>query len=134
MRPSCPAPSPASARAGARRYGAAEPASASFAPRERNSRLRIVDSCDMLASRVVGPPLDLLTATTTCLCGDALDDPERFDEREERLCEGRSLGAGADILPVDLLAERARPFEDAAEVRLLLGQRHQLRHHHILEC
>src|SRR3954471_168909 len=133
-RPSCPAPSPASARAGARRYGAAEPASASFAPRERNSRLRIVDSCDMLASRVVGPRLAPFTAATGCLRGDALDDPERFDEREERLRKWRSLGPRADVLPVDLLAQRARPLEDAAEVRLLLRYRHQLRHHHVLEC
>src|SRR3954453_638853 len=116
MRPSCPAPSPASARAGARRYGAAEPASASFAPRERNSRLCILDSCDMLASRVVGPRFDPFTAVADCLCRDALDDPERFDQREELLRERRRLRAGADVLPVDLLPQGARPFEHAAVV------------------
>ena len=43
---------------------------------------------------------------------------------------GRPL---ADDVPVDLLPERARELEHAREVGLLLGQREELRRHHVVE-
>src|SRR3954466_6965488 len=62
-----------------------------------------------------------------------VDDPERLGEREERLGERRRLCSPAHVLPVDLLAQGARPLEHRAVIRLLLGDRHQLRGHDVLE-
>ncbi len=46
---------------------------------------------------------------------------------------GESLRALLDVRPVDLLADRAGDLEDRAVVRLLLGDREQLRHEHVVD-
>jgi hypothetical protein len=62
-----------------------------------------------------------------------LDDPEALDEREERPGERRGARALLDERPVDLLSERPGDLEHGLEVRLLLGQREELGHHHVVD-
>src|SRR5919206_841759 len=60
-------------------------------------------------------------------------DAELLDEREEGRREGRVGCPLPHLLPVDLLAQGARDLKAAAEVRLLLGEREELRDHDVLE-
>src|SRR6188474_2371264 len=62
-----------------------------------------------------------------------LDDPETLDEGEERPGEGRGARALLDERPVYLLSQRASGLQHGLEVRLLLGQRQELRHHHVVD-
>src|SRR5579862_5587067 len=78
------------------------------------------------------PPRPVSTGLTLSP-GGCLHDPEPLDEREERPREGRRLGPRAHVLPVDLLPQRPRVAQELPEVRLLLGDREELRRHHVLE-
>src|SRR5919198_682663 len=62
-----------------------------------------------------------------------LDDVELFEQSEVGLRERRLLRPLAYLVPVDLLTERAAELEHAREVRILLCQREQLLHEHVLE-
>ena len=62
-----------------------------------------------------------------------LDDPEPLGKREERPRERRRARSLLDPGPVDLLAESPRDLEHGPEVRLLLAQREELRHHDVVD-
>ena len=79
------------------------------------------------------PESEALPIRLDDLVGRRIHDAQAFDEREEGARERRCLRSRPHLVPVDLFAERARPLEDAAEVRLLLGDRHELRDHDVLE-
>ena len=62
-----------------------------------------------------------------------LDDSELLDQGEERASERRGAGARANELPIELLPQRSSELEDGLEVRLLLGQREQLRDEDVVD-
>src|SRR5581483_6709980 len=85
--------------------------------------------------------------TTSSRCADTATEPKKrklepfgprrdaelLDQREERLRVGRAVRPLAHARPVDLLPQRAGDLEHRAVVEVLLGQRHQLRDHDVVE-
>jgi hypothetical protein len=61
------------------------------------------------------------------------DDLQPLDHDEEGAGEGRRGGGGADVRPVDALAQRPGDRDQALEPQVVLRDRHQLGDEHVLE-
>src|SRR3954453_1844357 len=111
-----------------------------FGTRSSGSR-RATPSTDSTAGSAASartrlvPTLPVAPTTTTRISGGfhvgAGCDAELVDEREERVRVRRVRRPPPEVVPVDLLAQRARDLEDAVVVDLVLLQREQLRGKHV---